>query len=178
MLKHIEIATEATKETAEQEYQRYLAKQKNTDTRDNVATFLAVAGAIAWVGCSQTNFISNLIPEGWHVAITLVILGIASIICHLTQATSVEEPSPAPYAYYQALEKGAIIKVEAWEMQRTPLVFDMRLIQEDENKEVFSTIIPHFYMSARTDIVNPVFNLDKRVLYVPYEEKEIFVNAY
>lgn len=178
MISKIIVQTNATREEAQAEQKRFDVIQKHNEHHSNLVTFVFAGLALVWIGFAATQFSTTIIPTFIEPYITAVVLGIAGMVCFLAQAVDISPANSVTHEYYTALDKGNIIKVEAWKISEKDNLVDMRLVQENEDKEVFYTSISDFPVIFRTDISTPIFDLDKRAFFVPFSEREMFINAH
>ena len=178
MISKITVQTNATREEALAEQKNLERLRKSSEKKDMIITITTAGLAIAWIVFAATEWANGIIPTRIEPYITACVLVIASFICLMSQAVYADPIESATHSYYAALDKGKIVEIEAWKISEEDHVVDMRIVQENENKEVFYTFIPNFAIVMKTDITDPVFDLDKKIFYVPYAEREMFVNAY
>lgn len=175
-MRHIEIITNVSKECAKQAYDEYVTRNHEREKKENVITIITGATIFAWLVFCSTHMAYNLLPDSILDPLTILLISIGAIIILLTNAQDVTATiAPAPYLYYEALDRGKIVKIEAWQIERNSNMFDMRLIQSNEKDEMFHTIIPQFHKMTKNNINNPIFDLDKRILYIPYEDNKMLI---
>lgn len=178
MVSTITVKMDATREEACAEQQRLDGLKKYNEKHDNMVNILTAIVAIGWIIFASTEWVNYIVPAIIEPYITAVIIVVAIAICLCSRAVFVDPMDSVANAYYNAMDKGKIIGIEAWKVSDEENTVDMKLIQENENKEVFYTFITNFLVVLKTDIANPVFDLDKRTFFIPYEQREMFVNAY
>ena len=178
MFSKITVQTNTTREEAFAEQKNLEQLRKRSEKEDMIVTLATAGLAIAWIVFAATEWANGIIPTRIEPYITACILVITSTICLMSQAAYADPVNSATHSYYTALDKGKIVEIEAWKISEEDHVVDMRIVQENENKEVFYTFIPNFAIVMKTDITDPVFDLDKKAFYIPYAEREMFVNAH
>ena len=178
MVSTIEIKLDTTREEAYAEQQKLNELKKHNEKHDNLVNIITAILAIGWVFFAATEWVNYIIPAVIEPYITGAVIVVTLVVCLCSQALFVDPIDSVSNSYYNAMDKGKIIGVEAWKVSDEENTVDMKLIQENENKEVFYTFITNFLVVLKTDIVNPVFDLDKRVFFIPYEQREMFINAY
>ena len=178
MVSKITVKTNMTREEALAEQEKLQQLRKHSERKDTIISAVTAGLAITWIAFATTEWAHGIIPTRIEPYITACVLIVASVICLMSQAVNADPVDSVAHSYYSALDKGKVVEIEAWKISDEDNVVDMRIVQENENKEVFYTFIPNFAIVMKTDITDPVFDLDKKAFYIPYAEREMFVNAH
>lgn len=161
-----------TAQEADAQYKDFLEHAKQNNQRCKIwMTVLVVLWAVSVIAVElsmQPGFVRNLVQ--------VVITCIACIL--LNGFYESLEPTtpyfyPPTYLYHEMLKDYKILDVK---LHYRYGKYDVELVIEDKEHRVDSEFIYNFFSDTRTDVVNCTVDMQKRMVYVPYEPQSIKIS--
>ena len=157
-----------TAQDAEVQYKEFLqcAKQNNRQCK----TWMAILG-IVWAlvvlmaeSLMQPGFTRNLV----QVVITCIVCIFLNGFFESLEPTT-PYFYPAMYRYHEILKDHNILDIK---LHYRYVKYDVELVVEDKEHRVDSKFIYNFLTETRTDVQNNTVDMQKRMVYVPYESQQ------
>lgn len=171
-MEKVTLINTGTAQEADSQYKDFLehAKQNNQRCKIWIAV-LVVLWAVFVIAVElimQPGFVRN--------SVQVVITCIACIL--LNGFYESLEPTtpyfyPPTYLYHEILKDSKILDVN---LHYRYGKYDVELVVEDKEHRVDSEFIYNFFSETRTDVANYIVDMQKRMVYVPYEPQQIKIS--